>query len=106
MANQSLRNKNPHWKSMQIFAYVILIEQIWHQWQSMFPCESVADKDKETVSGQNRYADFKFINWRMISVRLRQKYNLLKEKSLSSTDQNSALQSLLTSRLRPASIQV
>jgi len=44
MANQRSRNKIPYAN--------ILIEQIWHQCFQVFQCESVADKDEETVPGQ------------------------------------------------------
>jgi len=49
MTNKSLRNKNTHWESMQLFACIILIEKTRHQSFQVFSCESVADEDEETV---------------------------------------------------------
>ena len=76
----------------------------------VFPRESVADEDEESVPGQTVYADFDFavcfFNWRTIDVGLRRKYGPFKGKSPSNIAQNSALQSPWASRHPSASMQV
>ena len=75
----------------------------------MFPRESMADEDEESVAGQTVYADFKFsvfFDWKTIDVGLRQKYGSFKGKSPSDIVQNSALQSPWASRHPSASMQV
>jgi len=51
MANQSLRNKNPHKETTQLFAHWENTEPNDSQSFQVFPHESVADKDKETGPG-------------------------------------------------------
>ena len=77
----------------------------------MFPRESVADEDEESVPGQTVYADFDYAVCFLIGGRLMLDYDenmaLLKAgKSPSNTVQNSALQSPWTSRHPSASMQV
>ena len=75
----------------------------------MFPCESMADEDEESVPRKTVYVDLDFsvfFDWRTIDFGLRQKYDPFKGKPPSNTVQNSTLQSPWASRHPSASIQV
>ena len=75
----------------------------------MFPRESVADEDEESVPGQTVYADFNFAMCFLIEGRLMLDYDenmALLKVNHHNTAQNSALQSPWASRHPSASMLV